>query len=751
MEPSQIRPYRVEYDLANCDAEPLHLIRHFQGHAVLIVVDAESLLIKACSTNLAELTDRGLQDIIESDCRLIFDQETIEMITSIIQTEQYADHNPIELPLWRNELCPYGANLIMHHNGRFLVLELEPRDPQAAASAFLLKVDKSLQRISNVVNGENLYDTLVTEVRRLSDFDRVMLYKFDEAYNGDVVAEAKLTELPPYLNLRYPHTDIPKQARDLYLRTAVRHIVDTNPARISGVVSAANLPDIDLALSANRGSSPIHLEYLKNIGVGATMSIAIILEGKLWGLVACHHGSPKLIDYRLRSVFAMMGNIMSSHLALRESNKFRDQMLRTSLIRARLFDKMREEADIFRGLTGASSKLTKLMEAEGAAILLDDKITLIGKCPPEDIVLQLTRWLEIKQDSLYHTHVLEKELEEEDWFAGEVGGLLAIRLGFDSGEYILWFRPKIVETVHWGGDPAARKLVENGKVRLNPEISFAKWKEETRGKSRKWGRHHLDAAVALRNDVKEIILEKYQEVRRENSELSSAYGSLENYSYTVSHDLRAPLRNIKGFAEILWEDYGNLLDETGKYAIQTITDSVGKMERLIDDILKFSKVGSKEMELTEIDLRDLLMDIWEDHRPSHDVISLQLELSQQTIFGDRNRIRQMFANLISNSIKYARQSEEGSWIKITSTGNNGHCYFEVTDNGIGFDMRYAEGIFNVFNRLVSEDKYEGSGVGLAIVHRVVELHDGEITVDSKPGTGTDFKISLPNQPVSKSK
>ena len=272
-------------------------------------------------------------------------------------------------------------------------------------------------------------------------------------------------------------------------------------------------------------------------------------------------------------------------------------------------------------------------------------------------------------------------------------------------------------------------------------MSFAKYVETKRGKARRWDRYQVDNATALRSDIKEIILTKYNEMRSQQRELASAYEELESFSYTVSHDLRAPLRGIKGFAEILQEDYFDNLDDWGQQALSMIIDNVAKMNDFINGILAFSRMGKQELVTTGIDLPELIREAWQDV-PDRELVVLTLQLDVESLQGDLLLLNQVFQNLFSNAVKYRRQDVEPA-IVVRSRREDDQCYVEVEDNGIGFDMKYAANIFTVFHRLVSEEEYEGTGVGLAIVQRIIEKHGGEISVLSTPGVGTTFTIRLP--------
>jgi len=744
MAESTSAPYSVNYDLSNCDAEPVHLIRHFQQPAFLVVVETTTLLVAAHSGDVPASLSSAATSLLGASLKDILDPETFEMISHVISAGDAEAFNPLRVylnPGVGNEENAW--NLIIKPSGDHYLLEFEPRDESVSSSAFLHRMNLTLQRIQAGGKEPELFDLVTTNIRRLTSYDRVMLYCFDDEYNGEVVAETKADDLPAYLNLRYPHTDIPSQARALFLRNHIRHIVSTADGEVSNIKFGADLKELDLSSSANRGASPIHLEYLRNMGVGATLTIAIVVNQKLWGLIACHHGSAKLLDYRLRSMISLVGKILSGHLALRQSTAFSERVLGISIIRSRLFERMNSEYDIVSGLLDDPGEgLLNLIDAKGAVLVFDNSLYYLGQCPEEEEVRTLVSWLEKKEENFFATNTLFKQLPEAEGFSHPPAGMMAIRLSRSPGEYILWFRPEVIKTISWGGQPDQRKYLDGGRVRLHPNLSFQRWEQNLSGTAEAWESYQKDAAFSLRNDIKEVILRKYQEVRKLNGQLLGAYEELETFSYTVSHDLRAPLRNIKGFAEILYEDYYDGLPEEGKMAIDTILRSVGRMNQFINDMLSFSRLGSTEPTLVMVNMAELTEEVWGELKFDGKDFKFSTDIDNAVVRGDRIQLKQLILNLLSNAVKYTSNQEYPA-VSVSGSRTGDEVTYVVTDNGIGLDMKHAENVFKVFNRLVSEDQYEGTGVGLAIVKRIVDKYQGRISVHSIPGQGATFTLVLP--------
>jgi len=744
-------PYARKYDLSNCDAEPVHLIRHYQRVALLLVVEAVEYRIVAHSDNFPFPVNSDddtagvgstLEQILEADYFAEFKQEI---------TDEYAENlNVIHVSLLCGPgLVPQDHNLIIKRSGSYFLLEFEPRDADVSTINFSRKVDLALHRIQADGDESELYGLVVANVRELTGYDRVMLYRFDEEFNGEVIAEAKEDSLTAFLHLRYPHTDIPRQARELFLRNGVRQIVNTKPEGVSSIVFEPGLRELDLTHSVNRGSSPIHLEYLRNMGVGATLTVAVVVDRKLWGLISCHHRTAKLVDYRLRSMIALIGKVLSGHLALHQAAAYQNQISLTKRIRSRLFDRMSTDFDIVGGLTNDPEQgLLRLVGATGAATYFEGIYHTLGDCPQEkELAVFLERAAEM-EGNVYATDTLFEQVPAAAEFSTAPAGMMVMRFSRSPLECIFWFRPEVVKTIQWGGNPDQRKYLDGDRVRLHPNLSFQKWEQNLAGISEPWEIHQQDTAINLRNDIKEVILRKYQEVRQLNGQLVDAYQEMESFSYTVSHDLKAPLRHIKGFAEILREDYYDDMSEDGQLAVDTILSSVGRMSRFINDIMSFSRTGHTELSFSRIDLAFLTREIWDKLvRFEEKEIQLTLDPDQPVLEGDRLLIEQLILNLLSNAIKYSKRQEKPA-VTIKIGQANGETFYEITDNGIGIDMKHADRIFDAFNRLVSVDQFEGTGVGLATAKRIVDKHNGRISVHSSPGEGSTFSVHLPTEQIS---
>ncbi|TYP77352.1 ATP-binding protein [Aquimarina intermedia] len=728
--PSTLYPRKV--DLTNCDKEPIHILGKIQNHGVLLSCDPDSLKILQHSDNAEEVLNISSEALLELS--EIVDRPTLDFIKNKVDTNKTV---PLDIIIGENTFT-----CIAHSTGKQLILELEPIGQQIEQIYYQQQMTDIITELGSAETDLEMCDRAAHLIKDFLEYDRVMIYKFDAQWNGEVVSEAKEEHLESWLGLHYPASDIPQQARKLFLKQGVRMIADVASDSVSIVpeLDPKLQEPLDLTRSELRAVSSIHIEYLINMKVGATLTAAIIFNNTLWGLIACHHYSPKFINYQQRLSCKFLTQVFSSQLGMKSSNVELLKINDANSIRNTLVEQMSREWDIVSGLSGNEITMLDIADTTGGAIFIDDVITLVGKTPTEDQVRALHNWI-LKQndDETYYTECLSEEYTAANEYKATVSGVLQISISKIKRNSVLWFKPEKKQTVNWGGNPNKSVLI-NKDARLSPRKSFDKWSEELSGYSTPWTDSEIAAIKALKSSISEIIVQKYDEVQSLNKNLEQAYKELEAFSYSVSHDLRAPLRGIDGFAQIIKEDYFEQLDDYGQNAIRTIINSTNKMNELIDDILSFSGLSQKRLSFQKFSMQSLVSDVLNFIQPSvaypNAMITIQDDLPSS--YGDTAMVFQMLSNLIGNALKYSSKKEKPE--VIIGYDDQQSAYF-VKDNGIGFDQKHKERIFGVFNRLVGQE-YEGSGIGLAIVKRAIEKHDGAIWVESVFNEGTVFYFNF---------
>ena len=513
-------------DITECEREPVHIPGRVQPHGALLVLRGPDMTILQVSANAEALLHRAAPSLAGRPLDELLDAGAVERLRRSSLPKAMA-----AVPLRVFTVQVRGSQTVfdatVHGSGDALVLELEPQPAPAPADApdlnYLLKTSfPRLQRADSLVS---FCQTAAELVRRVTGFDRVMVYRFDPEWNGEVIAEDRRADWEPYLGLRYPASDIPRQAREMYLKNALRLIADVHaePVPLVPVLNPTTGAPLDMTHAILRAVSPVHIEYLKNMGVDASMSIAILKQGALWGLIACHHGAARYVPYEVRSACEILGQVVSLLVPEKEAAGEHGYAIALKTGQAALVAALSSARDVLRGLVDATPSVADYVEAGGAAVLLDGRCALLGRTPDEEAVRRLAAWLSrTATGEVYATQALARDYPEAAVWADAASGLLAIPLSRVSQSFVLWFRPEIARTVDWAGDPQKRVEVVDGAQRLSPRKSFALWRELVRGESLPWRGVEIEAARELRQAILGMLVHQ-SEVRRHEEEERAAY------------------------------------------------------------------------------------------------------------------------------------------------------------------------------------------------------------------------------------
>ncbi|MDH6056087.1 sensor histidine kinase [Umezakia ovalisporum] len=745
-------PIPSQFDISNCNKEPIHIPGFIQPHGVIIVLKETDLTILQVSDNTLQLFGVIPEKLLNQNLSYFLESEQIIFLKDCLNQQDLPIINPIEFTININNKPTHFDGIIHRYNG-LLILELEPTFLEKNNGFFkfyhLVKVAMSKLQIASSL--AEVSQIIVQEVKRITGFDRVMLYRFDENWNGKVIAEEKPEYLTPYLGLHYPASDIPTQARKLYTENWLRLIPNTyyEPAAILPRNNPLTDEPLDLSRSVLRSVSPLHLEYMHNMGVMASMSISIIKNEKLWGLIACHHQSPKYIPYEIRNACEFLGQMTSLEMAAKEGNEDVESKIEVKSCHSKLVEYMSSENNFIDALINQQPNLLNLVNAQGAAVCFHGKCFTIGNSPEEEDIHDLVAWISHNHhEDIFYTDSLAEVYPEAEKLRDVASGLMVLSISKTQKNYILWFRPEVVRTVNWGGNPNKPvEIKENGSIRLSPRKSFELWKETVLLKSLPWKSCEVNAALELRSAIIAVVLRKADELAQLNVELQRSNHELDAFAYIASHDLKEPLRGIHNYSNFLIEDYGDTINEEGRQKLKTLIRLTQRMEDLIDSLLHFSRLGRVDLSMQLTDLNDVL------HR-SLDFLSARIEEMNVDIqiprplpkvYCDGVQVGEVFNNLIANSIKYNDKPDK--WILIGYIDQPSlPITFYVRDNGIGIRDKHFEAIFRIFKRLHGPSKYGGgTGAGLTIAKKIVERHGGKIWVESTYGEGSTFYFTL--QPV----
>lgn len=722
-----------------------HLI---QPHGVLMVLSEPELKIVQITANASRLFGLRLEDILGQTLDELLDPFQTEGIKQGLAQDNLDFINPTKV--WArksgDEYVVFDA--VFHRNSDgLLILELEPAFAQENIPflSFYHLAKASIKQLLETVNLKQFCEVIVKEVRKVTEFDRVMLYKFEADGHGVVLAEEKVPELEPYLGLHYPESDIPPAARKLFASNWIRLIPDSHAEGVGLVKSADNQDNnpLDLTHSILRSASGCHLEYLHNMGVGASLTISLIKDEKLWGLIACHHRRPKYVPYELRKACEFLGQVIFSEISAREETEDYNYRMKLTYIQTALIDYMSNDESFIEGLIKHQPNLLELTSAKGAAILFGNKWTVIGKVPSEEDLNLLVLWLRKNVDGeVFYTDSLARVYPDADKYKDLGSGLLAIPIS--SKNFVLWFRPEVIQTVNWGGNPNHAYEAKNkeGNLKLSPRKSFELWKETVRLKSLSWQQVEIKAALELRKAIINIILRQADELAQLAHDLERSNSELKKFAYVASHDLQEPLNQVANYVQLLEMRYNSQLDTDAKEFIGYAVEGVSLMQTLIDDVLAYSRVDTQaiEFELTDVQT-PLEMALGNLRRRIKDNQAVITSEPLPTVMADKTQLMQLFQNLIANAIKF--RSDATPKIHISATRLEEEWLFSVEDNGIGIDPQFSERIFIIFQRLHTRDEYPGTGMGLAICKKIVECHRGQIWVESELDQGAKFYFTIP--------
>ena len=490
----------TEQDLRGCADEPIRIPGAVQPHGVLLAAREPELQVVVASENAADAFGRDPAGLDLAD--LLSDE-----VANRLRSEDLAVLNPL-----RTEVRGRDVDLVAHRADGLLVVELEPlEDAHEAEPVWHRRLPLVLQRLQAAPTLGELTEVLAREVRALTGFDRVMVYRFDPHWNGEVVAEDRRADLEPFLGLRYPASDIPPQARALYLTNWLRLIPDARYTPVPLVPDHVAGRPLDLGGAVLRSVSPVHLEYLTNMGVVASMSISLIDDGRLWGLIACHHyeGAHRP-SYTDRAAAEFLGRTASVLLGSKVEAGSTQQVLDVAERQGRLVEALaqapRAAADVL------AEGLLDLLPAGGAAMRLEGRLQLLGDTPPAARADEVVRTF--LHAGVTHTDAVLTVLPDGGDVVPVASGVLVVPVGA-GGDFLAWFRPETLRSVDWGGDPTASKVVEGDHgPRLSPRRSFARWTETVRATAPPWKPHEVTAAQQLAHHLFEVGRQRAEQESR---------------------------------------------------------------------------------------------------------------------------------------------------------------------------------------------------------------------------------------------
>jgi len=716
-------PVPRQVDLANCAEEPIHVPGSIQPHGFLVFMDAQGR-VAGWSANAPATLLAALQ-LGRSYTDLPLPAACAELIAECADALAEGECAPMVAAVAVEER---GYDAIVHGaNGR-IVAEFEARDvPADEVALFAVRAHSSIERVRRQRSSEGLLETAVRQVREFTGFDRVMAYRFREDDSGDVVAEARRDDLVPYLGQRYPAGDIPAQARRLYVLNTLRMIADIGyqPVPLLGAPGAAPL---DMSFGVLRSVSPVHVEYLQNMGIQASMSVSIVINGRLWGLIACHHMTPKPVPHAIRMAADVLAQVLASTVQSIEARADAELVEQSATVRTALVESLLIDEEPLDALARHADALLAATRSHALVAVHNGKVVSHGPIERETAE-SIVRVLPEVASDIVTRDALDEWPQEAQGSLGKWVGMLALPFDPPGGGWCLLLRTEQIEHVSWGGRP--EKTVQHGPLgaRLTPRGSFDAWHETVRGRSHPW-----EAAVLTNARLTQSELLRASNARRAQTENTRA-----QLLAMLGHDLRDPLHSINMAGTLL--ERGNNGSNLGR----RIQSSSNRMQRLIGQVLDMSRIDGGMglgLVLAPLDLGALAEDVIDEARMAYPTIDyVFVDPGKLFVRADGDRLAQVLTNLLSNA---RHHGEVGRPIVASLHAAHGWAELTVANAGAPIASELAGSLFNPFKRtsLHNPRNRTGMGLGLYIAAQIVREHEGEIAYRHEGGQVL-FSVRLP--------
>ena len=548
---------RDRVDLTNCDREPIHVPGAILPHGAMLVLERETLRVLQAAGDTAGLLGRSIDMLLDRPVDTLFSGDQALRLHALCKEPDLVKPRHLLDPVLR-VVADRPLDASAHCVDGNLVIEFEAGEPNDSFVADpLAAVQLMVEGFGAAMSLNALCQMATASVRRVAQYDRVMIYRFMADGSGWVIAESRAPTLAPFLDLHYPAADIPQQARQLYLKSWLRLItqVDYDPAPLTPTLNPRTGKPLDMSHAVLRDVSPIHREYLRNMGIDASMSISIIVAGKLWGLIACHNNSPRILPRHLRAVCELFGSMFSLQLEAREKSEQFEARLASRKILQELMLNLAGVEDYAYGLTQQTPNLLDYIHGGdvaldgsrtgGVAVRVEGEITFLGTTPSREQITALTDWLTtymVETEGVFSTDRLSEIYEPAKAFTAVASGLLVIAVSRDPSDFILWFRPELVETALWAGDPAKPVTTGPDGDRLSPRKSFEVWKHTVRNRALPWSPAEIDSAFDLRVSLLQVVLRRIEAASRERAK---AHDRDKLLMAELDHRVKNTLANIQ--------------------------------------------------------------------------------------------------------------------------------------------------------------------------------------------------------------
>lgn len=725
-------------NFVDCHEEKIHVSGHIQDFGYMIGLDADSQTVKFFSQNILELfpVDKSFFGKRLGDEPAAFSALLASVVLTNLDLKTIKE---TDVFLDRIEISGIPFHLTIYRYSGNIFLEFEQIIEHFNQKNY---ITKKYENIHNATDSKEIWNALLASVSEVVEYDRIMVYRFLEDGSGKVIAEIVKNKVESFLNLHYPESDIPRQARELYLKKRKRIFsnVYADPIPIISSTDGA----IDLTYSSVRAMSPVHGQYLKNTGVSSSFSTSIVVNNKLWGMVTCQNIEPKHIDLvnRIRAeVFTVIA--ANAYTSYKSKQLLADSVALDRKIVA-LKSKFMAHNNLEESLFSNVAEMQEYPQADGLAIIVGHHIRTSGEVPSDENILKIVQYA--RENPLKNFYATNDFGNTQQGNLGNIENASGVMFGFTDdkrNELLIWFRKEIDGQVLWAGNPAKKpeaRIVDGvERIVISPRKSFETYIEEIKGKAQPWKNKDIFAAKKVVATILETTYTQFRRVQELNEELRNLNEELDSFSYTISHDLGTPLTVMKLNAQLLEKSHHD--NPEVRKRISSILKEILGMENMMRGVLNLSRAKSSDIKMEELSSREIIAKISDDARLT---LNQGVEIivgSLPNVQADETMLKQIFMNIIGNAVKYSAHRENPK-VEISGEVVGEHVIYAVKDNGIGIPEAAQEHMFKIFSRMENAKSFQGNGVGLSIVYRIMKRLGGNITYESKENEGTTFILTF---------
>ena len=706
-----------EFDLTACDREPIHIPGSVQPHGVLLVLGRNDLRIEQAGGACEGFLGKSAPALIGTT----FSSEA-DASTRALSLEECSAQ-----PAYVGGMLAAGGrglDVVGHVVGGKLVLEFEEAPVRRLWGSELAR---TIERVGALFvraeTMEQLCQTAAVEFRALTGFDRVMIYRFLPDDTGSVVAEDKVAEISSFLNHRYPASDIPRQARELYVRNVIRVIPDIGYKPSLLVAEDRQKPPLDMSNCHLRSVSPVHIQYLRNMGVAASASISILAEGRLWGLVACHHRSPKRLSFDDRTLCSVLAASLSQQVAHLEQAELYRARLRLRACEDELLTALGRSPSVEDALRERTADLLQTIPAHGAAVRREKRLWTAGRCPEEAQTLALADWLLARcRDGAYSSAALAQEYAAASAFAQIASGVLAVTISDAEPYQLLWFRAEQMEVIEWAGNPH-KPMETDATGALTPRRSFERWRETVRGRSEAWSLAEVESAERIGQAVAE--LQRNQSINKLNETLEKALSERDRLLVQKDHLLHEGDHRIQNSLQILSSMLALQLPEIADPVVRMqLQQALSRVHAVSAVHRRLHRTDQPHVINVEAYLTELLTDLGNSLGPEWSR-ELRVNTPSFTVPTEMAMsVGLIVTELVLNAAKYAYGGRPGP-VDVDVEGKPGRLHVRVRDHG------------------PATERPQDTGFGFKLMRSLVDRLQGELRrTDAAPGFSVTVDVPL---------